>query len=366
MIADRLGAKRTRQPDSWEQAVLAGAARREGPVRVANDRAHRIVLPIVADASCQRCHAALGAGDVAASVSMTLSTEEWQQDAERLQRTMILTSGLALVALLGVVLSIAQRSVVRQHARAGRRAGEGHGGGRPDAAPGRSGSRDEVGALVASLNETADGVSGLLAGIAASAERVAQNSSGGRRGLAGALRDRASGRRLPPPTRRRRCRSWRLPSRRARERRRPRPRPRAAGRPAGRDGAAAVARALLALHTISERAGVVGEIAYRTNLLALNAAIEASHAGEHGRGFAVVAQHVRQLADNSRESARDVHALTVGEHRRGGPRSRADRRPDPRCRASGFARRQHCAHLCRAGRGGRAAGRRQRRPRACR
>ena len=57
---------------------------------------------------------------------------------------------------------------------------------------------------------------------------------------------------------------------------------------------------------------MVGEIAYRTNLLALNAAIEASHAGEHGRGFAVVAQQVRQLADNSRESARDVRALTEG------------------------------------------------------
>lgn len=51
-------------------------------------------------------------------------------------------------------------------------------------------------------------------------------------------------------------------------------------------------------------------IASQTNLLALNASIEAARAGEAGRGFAVVAEEIRQLADNSRNTANSIQQIS--------------------------------------------------------
>ncbi|MBI5199730.1 MAG: HAMP domain-containing protein [Nitrospirae bacterium] len=62
---------------------------------------------------------------------------------------------------------------------------------------------------------------------------------------------------------------------------------------------------------INKIVAVIDAVTSRTNLLALNAAILAAQAGEHGKSFSVVAEEIRELAEKTSASTKEIADLIV-------------------------------------------------------
>ena len=62
---------------------------------------------------------------------------------------------------------------------------------------------------------------------------------------------------------------------------------------------------------IGEIIKIINTIAAQTNLLALNASIESARAGEAGKGFAVVAREIRDLANRSVETVKEIEGIIL-------------------------------------------------------
>ncbi len=87
-----------------------------------------------------------------------------------------------------------------------------------------------------------------------------------------------------------------------------------AGTRGNRDAAERMTGIFEATGKISSAVAVIQEIANQTNLLSLNAAIEAAKAGDKGKGFSVVAEEVRKLAERSRTATVEIEQLIQDTH----------------------------------------------------
>jgi methyl-accepting chemotaxis protein len=81
---------------------------------------------------------------------------------------------------------------------------------------------------------------------------------------------------------------------------------------ASRVAADAIGALSLKAENIGSIVTVIDEIARQTNLLALNASIIAAQTGEHGKGFGVVAAEIKQLAERTTQSTREIAEAISG------------------------------------------------------
>jgi CRP-like cAMP-binding protein len=62
---------------------------------------------------------------------------------------------------------------------------------------------------------------------------------------------------------------------------------------------------------ISESLMFIGKVAQQTKVFGLNASIEAARSGEFGKGFGVIAEEIRKLSEVSRQNAEKMNDLTI-------------------------------------------------------
>lgn len=65
---------------------------------------------------------------------------------------------------------------------------------------------------------------------------------------------------------------------------------------------------------MNQMLNIIENISEETNLLALNASIEAARAGEYGLGFAVVANEIKNLAEETQKSAKEIKSIIANNN----------------------------------------------------